>query len=89
MATPTDLVEQNQQGTAAILEDLTTRMTQVLTQNQTPTSAVTYDTATPIIIKLNGTNYTLWSQIVEMYISRKEQNMGTYSAARREEDSWV
>jgi len=27
MATPTDLVEQNQQGITAILEDLTTRMT--------------------------------------------------------------
>jgi len=73
MTTPTDLVEQNQQGTAAILENLTTRMTQVLTQNQTPTSAVTYDTATPITIKLNGTNYALWSQIVEMYISRKDK----------------
>jgi hypothetical protein len=73
MATPTDLVEQNQQGTAAILQDLTTRMTQVLTQNQTPISAVTYDTATPITIKLNGTNYALLSQIVEMYISGKDK----------------
>jgi len=27
MTTPTDLVEQNQQGVTAILEDLTTRMT--------------------------------------------------------------
>ena len=56
MTTPTDLVEQNQQGVTAILEDLTTRMTQALTQNQTPTSAVTYDVAsTQIDIKFDGT----------------------------------
>ena len=56
MTTPTDLVEQNQQGVTAILEDLTTRMTQALTQNQTPTSAVTYDAAsTQIDIKFDGT----------------------------------
>ena len=73
MATPTDLVEQNQQGTNAILEDLTTRMTQVLRPNQTLTLAVTYDVDNPITIKLNGTNYTLWSQIVEMFILRKDK----------------
>ncbi|KAG6742011.1 hypothetical protein POTOM_055293 [Populus tomentosa] len=73
MAAPTDLVEQNQQGTEAILEDLTTRMTQALRQSLNQTPAVTYDTAAPIAIKLNGTNYALWSQIVEMYISGKDK----------------
>ena len=73
MAAPTDLVAQNQQGTEAILEDLTTRMTQALRQSLNQTPAVTYDTAAPIAIKLNGTNYALWSQIVEMYISGKDK----------------
>ncbi|XP_034930686.2 uncharacterized protein [Populus alba] len=73
MAAPTDLVEQNQQGTEAILEDLTTRMTQALRQSLNQTPAVTYDTAAPIAIKLNGTNYAIWSQIVEMYISGKDK----------------
>jgi hypothetical protein len=48
-------------------------MSQVLIQNQTPTFIVTYDTATPITIKLNGTNYALWSQIIEMYILGKDK----------------
>ena len=29
--------------------------------------------AAPIDIKLNGTNYALWSQVVEMYISGKDK----------------
>lgn len=66
MATPIDLVEQNQQGIAIIIEDLITRMTKALTQNQTPTSAVTYNVAaTQIAIKFNETNYALWSQMLK------------------------
>jgi hypothetical protein len=49
-------------------------MTQIVTQNQTQTPSVIYDTvAVPIGIKLDGTNYTLWSQIAEMYISGKDK----------------
>jgi hypothetical protein len=56
MATPIDLIEQEQPNTA----DLTTRMAQIVTQNQTQTPSVIYDTvAVPIGIKLDGTNYTL------------------------------
>lgn len=74
MTDPTDLIEQGQQSTAALLEDLTTRMTQVLTQNQIQTPAATSDpTATQIGIKLDGKNYALWSQVVEMYISGKDK----------------
>lgn len=29
--------------------------------------------ATPIGIKLDGTNYALWSQVVEMYISGRDK----------------
>ena len=49
-------------------------MTQIVTQNQTQTPSVIYDTvAVPIVIKLDGTNYALWSQIVEMYILGKDK----------------
>ena len=74
MATPIDLIEQEQPNTATTLDDLTTRMAQIVTQNQTQTPSVIYDTvAVPIGIKLDGTNYALWSQIVEMYISGKDK----------------
>ena len=65
MVEPTDLVERKEHAensTAAILENLTTRMTQVLTENQTQTQVTTYDTSTAQIgIKLDGSNYALWS----------------------------
>ncbi|RVW14988.1 hypothetical protein CK203_090434 [Vitis vinifera] len=47
-------------------------MTEVLTKNQTQTHLPTYDTsAAQMGIKLDGTNYALWSQVVEMYILAK------------------
>jgi hypothetical protein len=47
-------------------------MTKVVTQNYTQTLAVIYDIViVQIGIKLNGTYYALWSQIIEMYISGK------------------
>ncbi|KAG2717881.1 hypothetical protein I3760_03G194700 [Carya illinoinensis] len=55
----------------SILE-LTTRMTEVL--NNTQTSTITTETPiSPIGIKLDGSNYALWSQVVEMYISGKDK----------------
>lgn len=57
-----------------LIETLATKMTQVLTQNQTQISMATNEhSAAPIGIKLNGTNYALWSQVVEMYISGKDK----------------
>ncbi|KAK2969271.1 hypothetical protein RJ640_021990 [Escallonia rubra] len=41
--------------------------------NQTPTAATQETLAAPISIKLNDTNYGLWSQVVEMYISGKDK----------------
>ncbi|KAG6788370.1 hypothetical protein POTOM_004435 [Populus tomentosa] len=72
MATPTGLVEPEQPNTTENFEDLMARVNQAINQNQTP--AVMQDiTATQIGIKLDGTNYALWSQIVEMFISGKDK----------------
>ena len=74
MAEPADLVVQGENSTTAVLENLTTRMQQALTQNQIQTQATTHDPSTiQIGIKLNGTNYALWSQMMEMYISSKDK----------------
>ncbi|KAF5454826.1 hypothetical protein F2P56_024463 [Juglans regia] len=55
----------------SILE-LTTRMTEVLNNARTP--AITTETSVASIgIKLDGSNYALWSQVVEMYISGKDK----------------
>lgn len=63
MVGQTKLMKHEQRGeisTAAILENLTTRMTRVLTQNQTQTPTTTYHIVTAqISIKLDGTNYAL------------------------------
>ncbi|XP_050229442.1 uncharacterized protein LOC126678591 [Mercurialis annua] len=56
-----------------ILTDLTTKMTHILNQNQTQNQISTHEPTTHIGIKLDGTNYALWSQIVEMYISGKDK----------------
>jgi hypothetical protein len=54
--------ELEQPNMAANLEDLMARMTQAINQNQTQTPTVMHDiTATQIGIKLDGTNYALWS----------------------------
>jgi len=58
MDTPIDLIEQE---------------SQIVTQNQNQTPSIIYDTVVVSIgIKLDGTSYALWSQIVEMYISGKD-----------------
>ena len=45
-------------------------MTEVLTKSQTSPHPPPADSSTaPIGIKLDGSNYALWSQVVEMYIS--------------------
>ena len=47
-------------------------MTEVLTRAQTSPQPLLVDSA-PISIKWEGSNYALWSQIVEMYISGKNK----------------
>lgn len=57
-----------------IFEDFTARMAQLLTQNQTQIHPPMVDApAAQIGIKLDGTNFPLWSQVVEMYISGKDK----------------
>jgi hypothetical protein len=74
MATSTGLVEPEQPNTAANFEDLMARMNQAINQNQTQTLALMQViTAIQIGIKLDGINYALCSQIVEMFISGKDK----------------
>ncbi len=51
-----------------MLTTLTHQMTEALSKVQTPTMSTENSTA-PIGIELDGSNYTLWSKVVEMYIS--------------------
>ena len=55
-----------------MLTEFTTKLTEALSKVQTPTLS-TEPPAAPIGIKLNDTNYALWSQVVEMYISGKDK----------------
>lgn len=58
--------------TDALLETLTSKLTQILTHHQDLPSHAE-NSAPPIAVKLDGCNYGLWSQIVEMYISGKDK----------------
>lgn len=57
---------------SSTLAKLTIKMTEVLSKTSTPTQTSDITTA-PIDIKFDGTNYALWSQMVEMYISGKDK----------------
>lgn len=58
--------------TDSILTTLTNQMTEALSKAQASTQT-TDNTTAPIGIKLDGSNYALWSQVVEMYISSKDK----------------
>jgi hypothetical protein len=58
--------------TTSILTNLTNQMTKVLSKVQTQTHS-TESSTTLIGIKLDSSNYGLWSQVVEMYISSKDK----------------
>ncbi|KAH7861892.1 hypothetical protein Vadar_032267 [Vaccinium darrowii] len=74
MSELTNAAKNDGNSTDLILEDLMARMTEVLTKNQTQTHTPSYDSsAAQIGIKLDSTNYALWSQVVEMYISGKDK----------------
>lgn len=60
------------------LDNLTARMAEILPQtlNKTQTQnqiAISEVSAAPIGITLNSSNYALWSQVLEMYISGKDK----------------
>lgn len=58
----------------AVLEDLSTRMKQILTQSQTHNPATTYDIdVAKNVIKLDGKDYALWPQTVKMHISGRDR----------------
>ena len=58
--------------TNSIITFLTSQMTEALSKVQVSTSTNENSTA-PIGIKLDGSNYARWSQVVEMYISGKDK----------------
>lgn len=68
MAAIDDMDKSGDSFSTSIITELTTRIAKVLTKTQ---SAIltTKTSATPIGIKLDVTNYALWPQVVEMYIS--------------------
>ena len=68
--TPTQTEEST---TDRILSELlTSKMAEALSKAQAPT-VTSEPAALPIGIKLDGSNYGLWSQVVEMYISGKDK----------------
>ncbi|KAK3405243.1 hypothetical protein EUGRSUZ_K01505 [Eucalyptus grandis] len=58
--------------TDALLESLTSKLTQILSHHQASPSHAE-NSAPPIAVKLDGRNYGLWSQVIEMYISGKDK----------------
>ena len=74
MAESTELMEHLNPQTESILTSLTTKMTEVLSRSQTSQHPPPADSSTtPIGIKLNDSNFALWSQVVEMYIFGKDK----------------
>ncbi|KAF5455638.1 hypothetical protein F2P56_025190 [Juglans regia] len=57
----------------SILDDWTTKMTEALTRVHTSSHTPLDSSTVPIGIKLDGSNYALWSQVIEMYISGKDK----------------
>ena len=55
-----------------IFELFTTQMAEALSKAQALT-VISEPAALPIGIKLDGSNYALWSQVVKMYISGKDK----------------
>ena len=69
-----DLTQSLIPQTNSILNDLTTKMMEVLIWAQTsPQPLLANSSTAPIDIKLEWSNYVLWSQVVEMYISGKDK----------------
>ncbi|KAG6638852.1 hypothetical protein CIPAW_10G061100 [Carya illinoinensis] len=54
-----------------IIDNLTLKMIEVLIRAQTSSLPITDSLTVPISIKLDGSNYALWFQVVEMYIFEK------------------
>ena len=73
MAEPTDLMATGEKTSVAILDELIMKMQQVLIQTQTSTHPNSDNYGIQIGIKLDGQNYALCSQVMEMYIVGKDK----------------
>ena len=73
MAVLTDLMATGEKSSAAILDKLTVKMQQALIQTQTSTHPNSDNYGIKMGIKLDGQNYALWSQVMQMYISGKDK----------------
>ena len=73
MAELTDLVTTEEKFFAAILDDLTIKMQQVLAQTQISINSSSDNFGIQMDIKLDGHNYALWSQVMKMYIAGKDK----------------
>ena len=60
-------------STETILDNLTSKMTEVLSRVQTSSAPITDFLMVPLNIKLDGSNYGLWSHVVEMDILGKDK----------------
>ena len=70
----TDLIQPQNPITDSMFDNFTAKMTEALTKAQTTSQpAINESSATPIGIKLDGSNYALWSQVVETNISAKDK----------------
>jgi len=64
----------NASAVDSILENLMAKMAEVLSKAQSTSQSSFSDSSTiPISIKLDGSNYALWSQVAEMYILGKDK----------------
>ena len=73
MAELTDLVAIGEKSCTAILDDLTMKMQQALNQTQISINSSSDNFGIQMGIKLDGHNYALWSQVMEMYIAGKDK----------------
>ena len=73
MEDSTELIQPPNTTTESILDNLTTKMTKVLSRAQASSPLPFTDSPTVLSIKLDGSNYALWSQVVEMYILGKDK----------------
>ncbi|KAF2302961.1 hypothetical protein GH714_011911 [Hevea brasiliensis] len=73
------VVTKQSPGKNDAVTDLVTQMAQILNQTQTQSSSS--ESASQIGVKLDGTNYALWSQVLEMYIAGNDR-LGIFSPRR-------
>ena len=73
MAELTDLMATGEKSSAAILDDLTIKIQQALTQTQISTHSSSDNFSIQMGIKFDGHNYVLWSQVIKIYIVDKDK----------------